>query len=85
MSTEETPWKTHGKEDVELAMLTGVMDGSEVHEELSHHRSLRSDVKKLLEQTQTTSAAQPHALQAELRLFRATVEEERYCAQERAP
>ncbi|KAF8532397.1 hypothetical protein JB92DRAFT_3091841 [Gautieria morchelliformis] len=42
MSTEETPWKTHGKEDVDLAMLTGVMDGSEVHEELSHHRSLRS-------------------------------------------
>ena len=41
-----------------------------------------TDLKRLLEQTQTASAAQLHALQAELRLLRVTVEQERAAARE---
>lgn len=46
------------------------------------HTDRLTDLKRLLEQTQTASAAQLHALQAELRLLRATLEQERTAARE---
>lgn len=44
-----------------------------------HTRKL-TQYKRLLEQAQSASAAQLHALQAELRLLRAALEDERYAA-----
>ncbi|KAF8532363.1 WD40-repeat-containing domain protein [Gautieria morchelliformis] len=75
---------------MDLEMLTEVMDGGEVDEEFQAaldqltraHTNRLTDLKRLLEQTQTASAAQLHALQAELRLLRATVEQERAAARE---
>jgi pyrimidine and pyridine-specific 5'-nucleotidase len=46
------------------------------------HTSRLTDLKRLLEQTQTASASQLHALQAELRLLRATLEQERSATRE---
>lgn len=44
------------------------------------HTTKITELKRLLEQTQSASAAQLHALQAELRLLRSTLDEERAVA-----
>jgi pyrimidine and pyridine-specific 5'-nucleotidase len=106
MSVAETRWEGPGNDDMDLEMLTEVMDGGEVDEDVSQyntfldhalmfpqfqaaldqltraHTSRLTDLKRLLEQTATASAAQLHALQAELRLLRATLEQERVAARE---
>ncbi|KAF8465127.1 hypothetical protein JB92DRAFT_3136078 [Gautieria morchelliformis] len=89
MSAAETPWNVHGNEDTHLEMLTEVVDG-EADEEIQPaldqpartHNNPLIDPKRLLEQTQTASAAQFRALKAERRLLRATVEQEGAAARE---
>ncbi|KAF8584645.1 hypothetical protein K439DRAFT_1410889 [Ramaria rubella] len=83
-------WEDGENDEMDLEMMTEVMDGGEVDEEFQAaldqitraHTSRLTDLKRLLEQTQTASAAQLHALQAELRLLRSTLEQERLVARE---
>ncbi|GJJ12808.1 hypothetical protein Clacol_007053 [Clathrus columnatus] len=75
-------------DDMDMELLTEVVEGGEVDEDFQAaldqvtraHTNKTTDLKRLLEQTQSTSAAQLHALQAELRLLRGTLEEERALA-----
>ncbi|KIJ49092.1 hypothetical protein M422DRAFT_74705 [Sphaerobolus stellatus SS14] len=87
-SASEMHWDSQAMDEMDIEMLTEVMEGGEVDEEfqsaLDHitraHLSRITDLKRLLEQTQSASAAQLHALQAELRMLRATLDEERAAA-----
>lgn len=75
-------------DEMDMEMLTEVLEGGEIDDDFQAaldqitraHTTKITELKRLLEQTQSSSAAQLHALQAELRLLRSSLEEERVSA-----